>query len=55
MKKFIVEVVYEGHSGKEYTEQLKFIKEKEAQKVYCYFADDKSGCVRSVMYKTIEE
>ena len=52
-KYYQVKVKYIGHSGQTYDEELNFTKETEAIHAYDIFANDVSGFVKSVTFKTI--
>lgn len=54
-KLYQVKVKYVGHSGQTYDEELNFTKETEAVHAYDIFANDVSGFVQSVTFKTINK
>ena len=54
-KLYQVKVKYIGHSGQTYDEELNFTKETEAIHAYDIFANDVSGFVKSVSFKTIDK
>lgn len=54
-KSYQVKVKYIGHSGQTYDEELNFTKETEAVHAYDIFANDVSGFVQSVTFKTINK
>ena len=54
-KSYQVKVKYIGHSGQTYDEELNFTKETEAIHAYDIFANDVSGFVKSVSFKTIDK
>ena len=54
-KSYQVKVKYIGHSGQTYDEELNFTKETEAINAYDIFANDVSGFVKSVSFKTIDK
>ena len=54
-KAYQVKVKYVGHSGNVYNEELNFTKEAEAVHAYDIFANDVSGFVQSVTFKTIDK
>ena len=54
-KSYQVKVKYIGYSGQTYDEELNFTKEAEAVHAYDIFANDVSGFVQSVSFKTIDK
>lgn len=54
-KSYQIKVKYIGHSGQTYDEELNFTKETEAIHAYDIFANDVSGFVKSVTFKTIDK
>ena len=54
-KSYQIKVKYIGHSGQTYDEELIFTKETEAIHAYDIFANDVSGFVKSVSFKTIDK
>ena len=54
-KSYQVKVKYIGYSGQTYDEELNFTKETEAIHAYDIFANDVSGFVKSVSFKTIDK
>lgn len=54
-KLYQVKVKYIGYSGQTYDEELNFSKETEAVHAYDIFANDVSGFVKSVTFKTINK
>ena len=54
-KSYQVKVKYIGYSGQTYDEELNFTKEAEAVHAYDIFANDVSGFVQSVTFKTINK
>lgn len=54
-KLYQVKVQYIGYSGQTYDEELNFTKEAEAVHAYDIFANDVSGFVKSVSFKTIDK
>ena len=54
-KSYQVKVKYIGYSGQTYDEELNFTKETEAIHAYDIFANDASGFVKSVSFKTIDK
>ena len=54
-KSYQVKVKYIGYSGQTYDEELNFTKETEAVHAYDIFANDVSGFVQSVTFKTIDK
>lgn len=51
-KSYQIKVKYIGYTGQTYDEELNFTKEAEAIKAYDIFANDVSGFVKSVSFKT---
>lgn len=47
-------VTYLGYTGKEYKEELNFVNESQAIKVYDIFSNDKSGNIKSIEFKNIK-
>lgn len=54
-KSYQIKVKYIGYTGQTYDEELNFTKEAEAIKAYDIFANDVSGFVKSISFKTINK